>query len=714
MRCSCGFNIAYPKAPSDRRCISCGLPLDFTTDDFLLHQANGLVKVIRPGQINMGRLIENAIRNKGSAIIEGPCGIGKSFAYAIPSILSGKRVIISTAKKQLQHQLARKDLPYLSEKMGKEIRIGLIKGKANYACRVKANDLPLADANNFISWMRQSETQDLTDYPDKKPAFWVDVTAEDCIGASCKWCKDCGYWRSRQQMKAANIVVANHHVVAFDLRFGPFKMLDKYGILIIDEVHQAASAFRGAYGQSLTAFTVKRIMRQIDKAGINTGLEEALERAWTAMFQRVANIDGEVPADPFGAPAEDAVNIIDDMLKQIGGNKKEDESMPDEDSAASDAYREDDMRNIMLKKTLTRAKDALVALKKPDTNTVCYITTTEKKNKIVTAAPINVGPLVGPKLFQLDSVILTSATVSINGSFDDVKRQMGMTWLQHPIPSDPDSVNRVKLIEEATLESPFDYSTQALLYTPKHIPLPVSGMADTPERRKYIQILSNELARLIRANTGNAFVLFSSTMDLRDVHAKLTELGVDDDFPLIPQGDDAESALKKFLATPNSTILGVKSFWEGVDVPGARLSLVIITKLPFPIYGDPVIQARSRVVQNEAIARGLSERNAQNEVFQTIQIPAMITDLRQGAGRLIRTKTDKGVLAILDARIWTGSGKRIPSATASSYQGYGSIAVNALGYSNKTSDFALVERFLKHLQNVEGKRLATAKAGNEA
>lgn len=706
MQCGCGFNIPYNKAPGDRKCITCGRPLQFTTDDFLLHQANGLVKEVRPGQITMGRLIESAIKNKGSAIIEGPVGIGKSFAYCIPSMLADKRIIISTAKKQLQHQLARKDLPRLAQALGKDVKIGLIKGKSNYACRVKAYDLPTEEGQEFAKWLDKSETQDVTDLPNgKKPHYWMDVTAEDCIGVNCRHRMDCGYWKAKQQMKAANIIVANHHVVAFDLRFGPFKILGPYGILIIDEVHQAASAFRGAYGLGISGFTVKRIMRQIDKAGINSGLELALEKAWAEMFSRVQNLEGEIQPDPFGSAGADALNCIEEMLAHI--RKEQGEGAGAEVDEDGDVVSKDpnyDMRTAMVVKTLTRTREALNLIKVPGDNTVVYITTTDKKNKYVTAAPINVGPMIGPKLFALDSVILTSATISINGSFSDIKNQMGMNWLQHEIPSDPTSREKVKVIEEAVLETPFDYNRQALLYTPKHIPVPVSGTARGDERDTYVRTLTNEISRLIKSSSGNAFVLFSSLMDLKDTHQRLIEMGVDEEFPLIPQGDDAESALKRFLDTPKSTILGVKSFWEGVDVVGDKLHLVIITKLPFPIYGDPVIQARSRVVQKEAMERGLNERNAQNEVFQTIQIPAMVTDLRQGAGRLIRSKTDKGVLAILDARIWTGSAKRAPSSTQSNYQGYGALAVNALGYSQKTSDFALVDKFLRHLTKEEEKR----------
>jgi ATP-dependent DNA helicase DinG len=184
-----------------------------------------------------------------------------------------------------------------------------------------------------------------------------------------------------------------------------------------------------------------------------------------------------------------------------------------------------------------------------------------------------------------------------------------------------------------------------------------------------------------------------------------------EEYPLIMQAEDAESTLKEYMATPQSVILGLKSFWEGVDVQGDKLRLVIITKLPFPMVSDPVIKARSRVIVNEGIARGETQFTAERGVFQAVQVPIMLMDLRQGAGRLIRSKTDKGVLAILDPRVWTGSGKYLPKPGQRSYNGYGRQVVAAIGFSNTTTDFVLVNRCLKQWRQ-EG--LARARKGDTA
>jgi ATP-dependent DNA helicase DinG len=255
-------------------------------------------------------------------------------------------------------------------------------------------------------------------------------------------------------------------------------------------------------------------------------------------------------------------------------------------------------------------------------------------------------------------------------------------------------------IYEAVLQTPFDYRTQAVLYTPKHIPLPVSGapgFAVSPDREKYLNGLTVEIARLLRAADGNAFVLFSATSDLNEVKRRLEDEELKG-IKLIEQGSDAQVALDKFMATPRSVILGLKSFWEGVDVVGDKLRLVIITKLPFPMLNDPVLKARERHEKAAAIAAGKSEQEAIGVVFRTIQVPQMVTDLRQGVGRLIRSATDQGVCAILDSRIWTGSSKRAPTSMDTKYAGYGATVVNSLGFATRTSDFKNVAAFLAQIQ----------------
>lgn len=705
MRCLCGMTVPLAKAPSDHRCLGCGKPLIYQTDDYLLHGANGLVKEIRPGQVEMGRMVEKGLTEGALVFVEGPVGSGKSFGYIVPAILLQKRTVISTAKKQLQHQLARKDLPYLSERMERVVPVALLKGKSNYACRVKLYDIPKDEQADFKDWLEESEYGDLTDYPGKRPFFWSDVTAEDCVGSACKFAKNCGYWRSKQQAKTAQIIIANHHVTAFDLRFGPGKLLGPYDNLIIDEAHQAPAAFRGAYSKTLTNYSVKRLIKQIDKAGMSIGVEKKLEDTWDAMFDRIRNMDGEIPKDPFGTVGEDAIEHLTTVLEAVRKEMRSEGVGGDEEAESTPGDYESDTGPVassskvdweyvtklaMVERATVRPLEALQEAKEPGQNTVIYITTTEKKSKVVNVSPIEVGAMVGPKLLSLPSVTVTSATIAINNTFDDIKRQLGVGTTS-------------KKVYEGILETPFDYNSQALLYTPKHLPLPANSMAPDDVRAKYYDALSAEIYKLLRSAQGNAFVLFSSTADMREIHARLQQ--EDLDTPLISQGDDAEAALKEFLKTPKSVILGLKSFWEGVDVVGDKLHLVIITKLPFPNVNDPVIQARSRQYKNDAAARGMDPKNAETAVFQSIMIPAMLTDLRQGAGRLIRSKTDKGVLAILDSRIWTGSSKYTPKESAKNYYGYGGVAVNALGYSQRTSDFKLVDKFLQMLIRQEAARV---------
>lgn len=707
----CGFSVPHNKAPSDHKCFSCASRLSLDSDDLLLHGYNARPGAeVRVGQVNMARLVTEVIKEQQIALIEGPVGSGKSLAYGVPAVLAGKRVVISTAKKQLQHQIAQKDIPAIGTQLGKPVTVALLKGQTNYACRAKVGaHVPADQKKAFVEWLDKSEFGDLSDYPGKRPLFWPDVTAEDCLGVRCPMVDNCGYWRAKQQTRAAQVVVANHHVVAFDLRFGPFNILGEYDTLIIDEAHQAADAFRSAFAQSVTPFGSRRILRQMDKAAPQTGLEVALENAWKNMFKVIEHQDGEVPSDPFGAAGEETIAILEAVQTAV---KKEIQENTDGSSArALEANRSALEPLWQLEKSLARPLIALRSIKEPQENEVVYITTSEKKNKTVTVAPISIGGFLGPQLHKIPSLVVTSATIAVNNSFEPIKRQLGLNY-RPPAPApatpptgpaaDPDATPKAKQIRELVLESPFDFNRQAVLYLPKHLPLPASMGAPEAERDAYLQALTMECRRLLLASGGNAFILFTSGADLREVHARLEaeDLGL----PLIPQGDDAEAAFKEFQRTPRSTILGLKSFWEGVDVAGDKLRLVIITKLPFPVASDPVLLAQGRQIKAAALAKDSGEGAANSAVFQQLQVPAMITDLRQGAGRLIRTRTDKGVLAILDTRVWTGSGKKKPTPTQQVCMGYGAMVVNAIGFSQRTDQFHHVDKFLRHLQQAEQKK----------
>lgn len=706
MKCpTCGLAVPLPKAPSNRACAICGVPLKFQSDDFLMYGQGE----VRAGQVEMARLVERTIAEKGIALIEGPVGIGKSRGYLFPSLLSGKRVVISTAKKQLQHQIAQKDAPFVASQIGEPITIALLKGKSNYACRLKANsEVPKQDQAFFFNWLDNADTGDLTEFTGRRPHYWWDITAEDCIGTRCQFRDRCGYWKAKQQMKMAHIIVANHHVVAFDLKFGPKKILGEYSTLIIDEAHQAEQAFRGAYGAQITPYGVQKILKQLDKVGITTGLEEKLRLSWKSMFELVADRDGEVPKAPFGVHGDEALITMAEMLdatrkelRDLGAPSE----MNEDDEVSGKIDWEAVSKYEMLKKTLERNIEALKKSAEPDDNTVIYLTSTDKGAKICTVAPINVGAMVGPKLKMIDTVVVTSATIQVAGSFDAIRKSLGLPREDPPRMSeivDPVSMAQAatalatvpKPTHELVLETPFDYNTQALLYTPRHLPIPVILNGDPLARKKYLDAIAMDTFKLIRAADGNAFVLFSATSDLMEVATRLQQEDLKG-ITLITQGDDAEGALRTFMKTPRAVILGLKSFWEGVDVVGDKLRLVVITKLPFPQLSDPVLQAQARKMRYSFMQKGMAITAIEGLIFRQLQVPIMVTDLRQGAGRLIRSKTDRGVLALLDTRIWSGSSKQGPSDKTTHYQGYGATVVKALGFGQRTSDPRLVEQYLQ-------------------
>lgn len=723
MRCTgCGFNLTVADAPSSGQCNACGKDLIFDADDFLLRQHGAPGRDVRVGQVQMGRLVERAIREHAIAFIEAPVGSGKSDAYGVPAIITASpdsqysltgykgslpskvaelkklkpRIVISTAKKNLQHQIAEKDLPFIRKRHGEEagpIGIALLKGKSNYACRLKADTaLEPGDKAAFSAWLANNPGEDLSDFAGKRPAYLFDVTAEDCIGKSCKYARQgqCGYWNAKLNAASASIIVTNHHVVAFDLRFGPCAVIGPYTTLILDEAHQAPASFRAAFSNAVSQGGASRIIRQIDAAGVAGGLDHALRDAWKGMFDQLASSEGEIPKDPFGQPGTETNNIITEVFKaaadeaeNLGWSSKPDFDI---DKLKDENDKSRLMAILALKKNLERTNQTLLRAVEPGDNTVLYVNTNEKGMKKLTLAPISVGKLVGPKLQMIPSVIVTSATMAIAGKFDDAKYQLGLNWSSYN--DEGGNPQAPKQIHELVLGTPFNYDKQALLYTPRHIPIPVGQTS--PDRAAYIAALTNECARLIRASDGNAFILFTSKQDLTDVHTGLLEEDLTQ--PLIIQEDDAATTLRTFMATPNSVLMGVKSFWEGVDVQGQKLQLVIITKLPFPPLTDPVLQARSRQLVAEQMAQGVPANTAKSSVFNKLQIPHMLTELRQGAGRLIRARTDKGVLAILDSRMFTGNSKDKPLPNQSSYRGYGKLVADATGFNNHVFDFEVIQR----------------------
>jgi Rad3-related DNA helicase len=448
---------------------------------------------------------------------------------------------------------------------------------------------------------------------------------------------------------------------------------------------------------SITPHSLRRVFRALDETGSSFAESGVLQDTWTEMFKRLSFRDGEIPKDPFGALGDTAIELLSDLYDQTGVRMKDEgiTGTNEDDIKAPDRVTYQQLAAFqVLKRSIDKPLAALKSCKEPDDNTVIFAATDPKRNKKITVSPIELGPMIGPKLHTIGSVVITSATLSVGGNFDHVRRQLGLDIEMKQVPGEP-AIPQTRIVTQS-LESPFDYKRQAVLYTPKHIPLPVRD-SDTPEvKEAYYSALTNDIAQLINASKGNGFVLFSANTDLNEVHRRLEaeELA----YPLILQGDNPNAAFKQYMSTPNAVLLGVKSFWEGVDVQGEKLQLVIITKLPFGRPDDPVIQAQSRHLTQYLIEKGMSEANASRQVFQAVQTPKMITDVRQGGGRLIRSTTDRGVFAILDCRVWTGRSSA-PSKTQNSYGGYGGQLVTALGFPSRTSSMLDVQGYFKDLHN---------------
>lgn len=697
-------------------------------EDFLLHQYGAPGRDVRPEQVKMGVLVEEALLNQEIALIEAPVGSGKSDGYGIPAFiaasdkskytvlpttrLSGKlsketkikrRIVISTAKKNLQHQIAEKDLPFIKQRHGGDARIALFKGKSNYACRFRVDMLKDPDKEKMHAWLDKNTSEDLTQYTGQKPPYLADVTAEDCIGSSCAYAQSlggkpplCGYRRARQAAKDASIIVTNHHVVAQDLKLGPNRLLGLYTGLIIDEAHQLPASLRAAFSEHITQAAPTKLARLIDKASIAGSFAGTLKAQWDAMFSSVTASQGELKRDPFGRPAADAIATLGELYSVTTKQATEfgwvENPKDDEESPVSRLSEDEKMflSNLLsIRKRCEALTSALKSSVEPDPNTVIFVTQ-EKQQRVVSVCPINTGPLVGPRLQLIPSIVLTSGTITINGSFNEIKHQLGLNWSSY---ADGSVKHPAKKINELILKNPFDYSKQAFLYTPTHMPMPVSETA--PNRHAYIDALVTECARLIDASNGNAFVLFTSKKDQEDVYAGLLSKGLRQS--LIMHAGDAETALQQFKNTPNSALLGLKSFWEGVDIQGQKLQLVIIPKLPFASPADPVVRARTDQCVKQLVAEGMSEDAASKTAFRRVQIPQMLIDLRQGAGRLIRTKHDKGVLAILDPRIFTGTSSRLPNPNHSvlNRAGYAVEAIEAIGFTNQTTNFELIAKGLR-------------------
>ena len=601
----------------------------------------------RAGQLAMALAVAETFGEGGVLLAEAGTGTGKTLAYLVPAILSRQRVLVSTGTKNLQEQIYFKDLPVLREALGIPFKAAYMKGRANYLCLHRLDQLRASPAvpHDFVSmvdeWRSVTETGDraeLRDLPEDS-SLWHDVsaTADTCLGNDCPQYQECYVTRMRQRAAESDIVIVNHHLLCADasVRQSSYgEVIPECHYAVLDEAHQLEDVATQYFGIAISNYRVDDLVRDGERA-LNLGTIEDTDSnirrsllrvddhareffGRLAMARQSRGSFGEervrISGEWFGDIVDDGLGLISgldalqhDMARRAGSGTGG--SVANED-AASLAQRAGEMR------------ESLSFLLEASNPSFVYFLETRNRGVFLRAAPIDVSSIIREQLLdRMRATILTSATLTVAGSFEYVTRRLGA-----------DDANQIRVPSE------FDFTEQAILYLPKHMPAPKS-----PE---YGEAVAREVLDLLLRTEGRAFVLFTSYAMLRSVRDRVE---LDLPYPLIVQGTAPRSALlAQFRATPNAVLFATSSFWQGVDVVGEQLSCVIIDKLPFASPGDPITAARIEAITAEG-----------GDAFQEYQVPLAILAMLQGLGRLIRHRSDRGVLAVLDPRLRTmGYGRR--------------------------------------------------------
>jgi ATP-dependent DNA helicase DinG len=629
----------------------------FAVDGKLSEAIDGFVP--RQAQTDMAVAVENTIKNKAPLIVEAGTGTGKTFAYLAPALLSERKTIISTGTKNLQEQLFHRDLPLIKEALGSNSKTALLKGRANYLClhrvRQHGGNSTLVDRQTLTEltqvreWASSTKTGDMGDMrtlaEDAKVLPFVTSTADNCLGKDCPDYEDCYMIKARRKALDANVVVVNHHLFFADMALkdtGFGELIPEADLVVFDEAHQIPDIASEYFGETFSSRQMQDISRDVEVV-YRTVLKDVkqLQSAAEKCKMIAADLRTLFPENPGKGnwrqmlsryevqtqitKLTDSLNVLYEVLKLHVGRDK-------------------DLDNIF--ERVSEARGKLARLTDTTQLGVSLWYETTLRHIVLHLTPLSISQKFADFIAEPKrSWVFTSATLMVDGGFTHFQRQMGLN-------------NATTL----SLDSPFDYPNQAMLCVPRFLP--------EPNAREMRATLLDISIKVVKASRGRCFLLFTSHATLNAIASQL-ENKIDN--PILVQGSTTKRALlESYIENKDAVLLGTGAFWEGVDVRGDDLTCVLIDKLPFASPDDPLLQARIEDC-----------RKSGGNPFVQLQIPQAAIALKQGAGRLIRDETDKGVLVICDNRLVT--------------KDYGKIFMGSLPDMRRTRDLQKAVDFLQDI-----------------